>query len=555
MRLLLLLYLVVGCSTMAVETFAYSLVTGPVENPVLYAGFDNKTPGEPIDTRGAAFGEPSSLGYLDAVVAEHVPGDNMLRISNPLTSSTARRTRWQVMGDTELNEGLVSISLDFTASALDRYSVLVRESNSSSKAFMTIALDEGGTLRVSDASGAAYLTRSNAYAPNARLHMELVFDMDARTSSIYLNGSAVSTGRAHGISDRGIGGVLVGYNSGASGSSFDLDNLAIAGTLPFPVVLDAEFDDKTAGTLIGLGGAEVNEPTSKSPNMNAIVVNPIGAINILAMTSANNSTAQYLRWEFLDNLEIRSGFYVMDFQLALMTHDQYGITMREPSTSAQSFMNLNFSSAGSVTVTDKNGTASLSAASYQPGQIYSYRIIHYLDSGIYDIFRDGHPLLRERAHGVSARGIGAVLNVLQHGVTQNTAQMQLDSLRVYASDAAVIPARLEFLQEATTAVIGESVTPVIEVSVKNYLGEAVPDGTLVTLEISPGSGPPSATLHDATGLTDAGVASFPDLRFDTPGTYRLLARSLDARVLGNVDIVVALENEGVLFSDGFEENE
>lgn len=550
MRLLLICLLLVGGSITAIESFAHSLALAGPENPALYADFDNKTAGQPIAARGGAFGEPMTLSGLDAEVVEATTGQNVLRISDSTGTSSARRMRWQIMGNAELNEGEVRISLDLTASALDRYSILVRETGTSSNAFLTMTMAPDGVLFVSDANG-SYLEIDNAYAANVPLHMDLVFDMDARTSSLYLNGSAISSARLFGASTRGIGSVLIGYSSNSNGSAFDLDNLTITGSLPFPVALEADFDDKTAGSPIGLGGAALNEPHSISAGMQAIVFNPIGAINILDMTSTNTATGQSLRWQFLDNLEVRSGLVVVDFELSTTTRDQYSIGLREPSGSSKLYLELHLQPSGEVWSSDGNGYVNLVGVSYNAGQIYRYRIVQNLDAGIYDIFRDGVPLLRERAHGISGRGLGGFLNGIYHNA-QSSAHLQIDSLRVYASNAAAISSELIFLQEATSALKDEPVAPAIEVAVMNILDTTVPDGTAVTLEISPGSGPTGATIDGAAATTVAGVARFTALTFDTVGTYRLLARSLDASAYGTMDIVVTTAPTAAVFVDGFE---
>ena len=83
----------------------------------------------------------------------------------------------------------------------------------------------------------------------------------------------------------------------------------------------------------------------------------------------------------------------------------------------------------------------------------------------------------------------------------------------------------------------------------NILDQPVPDGTVVTLEIASG-GPPGETLIGATETTTAGVATFAALEFDSQGTYRLVARSLDVAKLGSVDIVVGPSD--IIFSNGFD---
>ncbi len=518
------------------------------ERPALYADFDNKVAGQPLDWRGATFGEPVRLAGLDASVVEATPGQNVLRISNDLSTSNALSVQWQMVGDAEISEGEVRISLDLTASALDGFTVRVRESNGATKSFINLNFTPSGSLVVSDPNGIA-LALADAYAANVPLRIQLIFDMDARTSSVILGNTTVLAGRFFDIPDRGIGSLLVGYTSSSDGSPFDLDNLKISGPLPFPVALEADFEDKTAGLPIGLGGAQFDEPVAQGANIDAVVGESAPGSKILDISSTNTSTSQFLRWQFLDNLEVSSDILVMDFDTQMTTRDRYRISLREPTSSSQPFMNLQFQANGTMGVSDANGTRIFSGVTYQAGQAYQYRIIYDLDAGIYDVFRNGIPLIRERAHGITTRGIGAILYGIDNGA-QTSAHLQIDSLRVYLNNAEAISSDLEFLQEATTAIENQFVTPTIEVGVVNIFDQPVPDGTRVTLEISQGTGPPEAFLTGASTLAFSGVARFSGLRFSMPGTYRLVARSFNATKLGNVDVVVAQGD--ALFANGFE---
>ena len=547
MRVLLVSLLLIVCSLVTFDCLAGNVVVLSPRH-ALYADFQNKTPGQPLGIRRATFGEPVSLSGLDASVVEVTPGQNLLRVSNDLTTASARRVRWQLMGNAELDNGEVRISFDMIASARDKFSILVRESTGSTKSFLNLNFSPTGSITSSDENG-AIATTLNAYVANVPLHVELVFDMAARTSTVNLGSTTVASGRAFGISDRGIGSLSMGYSSSSNGSPFDLDNLKISGPLPFPVALEADFEDKTAGLPIGTGGAAVHEPNVKDAGLDAIVLQVAPGVNILDIASTNTSTAKKVRWQLLDDLAVRSGLFILDFDALMTTRDLYGISLREKTTSAQNFMSLNYQSTGAMTVLDANGSVVLNGASYDAGPVYQYRMVFDMDAGIYEIFRNGIPLLRERAHGIAASGIGGILYSIAHGAL-TSAHLQIDSLRVYVSDAAAISSDLEFLQEPTSAIVGEPAAPSYKVGVVNILDQPVPDGTPVTLEIAQGSGPAGAALGGASATTTAGVATFAALTFDMPGTYRLVARSLDATKLNNVDIVV--EQSDVLFANGFD---
>ncbi|MEO5560342.1 MAG: hypothetical protein ABIO49_10725 [Dokdonella sp.] len=418
----------------------------------MYVYFDNKAVGEPIGNRGATFGEPVYLSNLDSSVIEVTPGHNLLRVSNDLGSNDARRLRWEMMGNAEVIVGEVKISFDLTPSALDRFSILVRESSGSSRSFLTLTLGSGGTLSAADESGP--IGQIN-YTANVLMHFEMVFDMDARTSSMTVNGNTMFNLRTFGIADRGIGRLFFGYTNGSNGRPFDLDNVRISAPLPFPVALEAGFEDKIAGLPISLGGAAVHEPVSKDLEIEAIVLEALPGVNILDIASTNNATAPNLRWQFLDNLEVRTGVAIVDFDLSMTTIDNYALYLRERDTAAQSFMTLQFQSDGVLRLNDANGTVFSGGVTYVANRVYQYRLVFHLDAGIYNVFRDGIPLARERSHGVSARGLGSILYSISNGALPS-AHLQLDSLRVSLSKAAEISSDIEFLHEATTAFVARS---------------------------------------------------------------------------------------------------
>jgi hypothetical protein len=373
--------------------------------------------------------------------------------------------------------------------------------------------------------------------------------MDSRTSTIAIDGAIIASERPFGVADRGVAELRVGYQSGSAGSAFDLDNIRISGPLPFAVGLEADFEDKAVGEPIGEGGAVVYEPVDVSVGLDAIVRQLAPGMRYLDMTSTDGSAVQSTRWQALENLEVRTGLYVLDFDSAMATRDRYRIALREPNGSTQVFMNLQFWPDGTMSLDDVTGSLPLNGITYDAGQVYRYRIVHDLDAGRYDIYRDGIPLIRERVVRVDSRGIGAVLFSIMSG-TDPGSSFKIDALRVLLSKGELITADLEFLQETGVATANVPVTPAVEVGALNLLDQPVPDGTPVTLEIAEGTGPAGASLGGASATTTAGIASFPDLSFDMAGTYRLLARSFDAIRLSGVEIVVAQGD--AIFADGFD---
>ncbi len=553
MRLLLVSVLVLACSIASTECLAWGASVGPTDRYALYADFDNKVTGDPIDTRGGVFGEPTELGSLDTEIVWVDQTNRALRVSSALTNFT-RPLIWQLLGNAEINQGEVRITFDITPSALDNYSIKIRENNGSSRLFLTFALTNTGHFTASDANGTIPMA-AYAYTANSVLSIELVFDMTALTSSIHVNGVAMSTDRAFKVSDRGIGRLMIGYDKYSSSSPFDLDNIRVTGPLPFPTVLQADFENKTTGAPIGRGGAEANEPYGLGSYLDAIVVEPVAGNKVLDLSTTYTSVGQAARWQFLKNMEIRSGVIVLDFDIQLSSLNHYAIGVYEPLHLEKSFVNLQFESDGSMRVHDANGYHPTLAVSYNAGQLYHYRFLFSASTSTYTIFRDGTPILREQNNGITTRGIGAVI-YRAYSATVGSAHMQLDNLRVFASDAEKIPAGLEFLEKNRSAIANEPVTPAVEVGVVNAFGEAVPDGTPVTLEIDWPSGPPGATLSGAGATTISGIATFSNLKFNMPGSYGLAAHSLDASSLDAANfrsLRVSVTLGDYIFADGFED--
>ncbi|HET8940779.1 MAG TPA: hypothetical protein VFN13_02165 [Rudaea sp.] len=428
MRFLFTSLLLLGCSANPMESHASASGLILPNPPTLFADFDNKAVGQPIGVRGGVFGEPVDLDNLDTEVVATSPGQNVLRVSNDLAVTNARTLQWQLLDDTEIAEGEVKISFDFTPSALDNYRLYVRESGTSSRSFLSLNFSQSGRISASDANGAFTLS-PNTYAANVIIHVDLVFDMDAKTSSVAFNGTTIANARAFGVTDRGIGQLAVGYGSSSSGSPFDLDNLVVTGPLPFPVVLDADFQDKTVGQPIGVGGARLHEPYQRDSYLDAIVTEPVSGIRVLDISASNLAQSRALRWQFLDNLEATTGLVVLDFNVAFSAKDVYNIIVRETSTAAQKFTDINFKPTGTIQISDANGIAVMNAGNYAAGQVYNFRIIHNVDTGTYDIFRNGVALLRERSHGVTGRGPGALLFAIGYGASTSS-HMQMDSLHV-----------------------------------------------------------------------------------------------------------------------------
>jgi len=366
---------------------------------------------------------------------------------------------------------------------------------------------------------------------------------------VTVNGLSVFSGRSHGITDRGVGRILTGYASGNTGNPFDLDDFTVNGSLPLPLVLDADFDDKPVGQPIGTGGAEVGEPATINDGLVTTIIDPAVGNPILRLQNTSMGLARAVRWGLLDNLEVETGLIAFDVDVEFAMRDNYQVVIREAMGFASSFATFRFFNAGNITLTDANGVASLPPFIYNAGQTYRLRLIYDVDAGTYSVFIDDTELVADRAHGVSTgRGVGSITFGFL-STASAAAEFTIDALQVGAADAPIIPSQLAFLVEPTSGFVNRPLMPAVEVGVVNVFDEVIGDGTMVEVGIE--SGPGVAMLSGEFEPTVAGAARFDSLQVDLPGVYRLQARAGRATVDSFVDILV-MSLPDPIFGDGFE---
>lgn len=427
------------CTTAATwictAAFAIGVINPLVAAPFLplYANMDSKTVGMPIGTGGAALGEPTALAGLTTLVTQTVPGQNRLQVSNDLSSSSARRTRWQLAGNANVNQGVLIWSFDFTPSALDKYSFLVREANTSTAEFVSMSLNAAGNFSALDQHG-SIVVAPLTYAANVPMHVVLQFDMDAGTADVLINGSFLYSARLHGVSGIGAGALSIGYSSGSAGKTFVLDNVQAIHEQRHPIALDADLETRPLNMPIGAGGAAVGEPVSVSAGLVTSVQGDGSGGRELSYASSNSTNAQSLVWQWLNSAEFTSGQVVISLDVQFPKRDTYGIFVRESGGSAKSFLTLYTSNDGRVQINGASGNLFVPGFTYVAGREYRVRVAFDMDNATYDLLFDDVVLTAGRAHGVTGtRGVGRLINVIGNGAMINEAVIT-DNLRVEASD-------------------------------------------------------------------------------------------------------------------------
>lgn len=215
----------------------WSMAAGAQEL-LLAADFDDKPLGHPIGTGGAALGEPVSVASrLDAVVRDDVMPSKALALSwnSPLSSASTTRFHWR--DEVEIRTGTVSIWLRITpgiAPAEDwigGYQVLLREAGFSAKSFGTLHFTRSNTLVLSDATGGPAVTLPGFFwSPGQSYLIEWVYDMDAGTYDLSIDGHPYISNRPHNVDmgDHGLGSLLVGIGSSSHPDSrIDVDDILV----------------------------------------------------------------------------------------------------------------------------------------------------------------------------------------------------------------------------------------------------------------------------------------------------------------------------------------
>lgn len=198
------------------------------------------------------------------------------------------------------------------------------------------------------------------------------------------------------------------------------------------VLLEANFNDKPLDQQIGTGGPEVGEPISIFAGLSTIVRAAPLVSPSLEFSESTSGTARHARFEFLDGEEVVHGDVNIHMRIQAAQFDTFDIAVRESTTSAQSFAGVVFTNFGSLSASDASGSLG-TIGSYSVNTVYELGLLFHMDEGTYDIKLNGATLVSGRAHGITGRGIGAVL-VGPGSLATPGALFYVDRLRVTRGD-------------------------------------------------------------------------------------------------------------------------
>jgi hypothetical protein len=193
---------------------------------LLEANFNDKPLDQQIGTGGPELGEPIEIfPGLSAIVRAAPMSTPSLELSHA-TSGNARYARFEFLGSEEVTHGDLAIHLRIEAAQFDMFSVNVREQGTSAQSFTSVLFTGSGDISATDANGPIGIIGS--YSVNVVHQLALLFHMDDGTYDINLDGTSLLDARAHGITGRGVGSVLVGTSSSTTpGALFYVDRLRV----------------------------------------------------------------------------------------------------------------------------------------------------------------------------------------------------------------------------------------------------------------------------------------------------------------------------------------
>lgn len=374
------------------------------------AHFDGRPVGSDLDRRGARFGEPIEAdhdNHSEVIVADG-PGDRSVQIWDTTTTDSDELT-FALIDGREVVDGKLNVALELQPDTIDVYKVAVEGPDPNARWFFNLTLDAAGFMYWSDGDNLP-LTQFGTYAAGDLLLIELAFNLDDGTYDFVLDGVSILANESFGVLAYGPALVVVGnqFDGNATGS-VRLDNLSVdytPGTAD--ELLTANFNDEPIGQPIGTGGAELGQPVSYSA-CTPIVVNSGFPTPCLQIDDASTTTSSSVRFEFLNQVEV-TGDVSISFRVAFESLESYVFYIREQGSSAQVFLTLNFTPLGTVVFDDEAsaGTHYLTE-NYAAQQPIRFEFAYYAELGQYSVWMDGVRVVHRRSHGVTSRGIGALI--------------------------------------------------------------------------------------------------------------------------------------------------
>ncbi len=171
------------------------------------------------------------------------------------------------------------------------------------------------------------------------------------------------------------------------------------------IYLQADFDNKPLGAVIGTGGPEVGEPVYNNSYVLATVENQSMPTPCLRLEDNSTVLAGAVDFELIDSQEVTTGHCIISCNLWFEEYGLYNFYVREQGGASFSFISVNFSPTGDIFYNSDGGGYGL-IGTYEPNKYYPLWIDFNMDAGTYNFWFDLSPLLINETFGPSAYGIG-----------------------------------------------------------------------------------------------------------------------------------------------------
>ncbi|WP_395682125.1 hypothetical protein [Dokdonella sp.] len=193
---------------------------------LLEANFNDEPIDQQIGTGGPELGEPISIvPGLSAIVRAGPMSTPSLEFSEA-AGGNALSARFEFIGGEEVIHGDLNIHMRIKAAQFDMFDVNVREPGTAAQKFTKIIFAGSGDISLSDENGSLFAVGS--YSVNVVHELAILFHMDEGTYDVKLDGVSLVSARAHGVTERGIGSVLLGTDSSTTpGALFYVDRLRV----------------------------------------------------------------------------------------------------------------------------------------------------------------------------------------------------------------------------------------------------------------------------------------------------------------------------------------
>jgi len=410
---------------------------------LLDADFDGRPVGSQLQRRGALFGEPIGAVGCEQVVADG-PGDNSLLIGDSGDDDPCY-LYWALRSERDVADGKLTVRLDLQPDVVDNYDVIVRDLTGANE-FFRLHLDSANRAEWSDANTFTPVFFI-FYTPGQLIEIVLEFNLDAGTYDFAWNGTQILDDEPHGIVGAAVARILAGaaWDTNASGA-LRLDNISVdwrPGTAT-PLLL-ADFDDKTVGDPIGVGGAAAGEPFAVVDCIATVRSGIFPSPSLEIEDDSDNSGL--CRFGFLGDVEPDNAPLSISLQMAFDSIDGYVLYVRERNAAAQVFLTLNFTKAGTLHFDDEaSGGLHYLTTSYVAGVPFRLEIGYEPAAGRYSVWIDNERIVHRRAHGVTTGGPGSLRIGLANDLDRD-GRVRVDNLVVHTLTS-VTPVRDPDLPDA-----------------------------------------------------------------------------------------------------------